>query len=87
MNRNDAINHLRAHPDSAVFFRARDATLSHWRDHSAWLDDDGDLVQSHPTGPGTTAAPDDVEYLVRGAEWHAEQALIAARNDAERDAP
>ena len=43
----------------------KDAT-GNWAEwHTCWLDDEGDLVRSHPTEPvGTIAAPEDGVYYV-----------------------
>lgn len=57
---------LKANPAAIAEYATRDAT-GEWREHHAvWLDEDGDLVQAHPTDPGRgpIAAPERARYSV-----------------------
>lgn len=58
---------LRAHPVAAAEYATQDATGQWWDHHPVWLDEDGDLVQPHPTGDrGPIAAPTSAPYSVYG---------------------
>lgn len=65
MTHQEARRYLQRNPDTTLELVTKDATLTHFVRHLVWLDEDGDLVQSHPTSdlPGAVcAAPIDGEY-------------------------
>ena len=65
MTRDQAIAHLLANPSDRVEYSHRDATLSHWITVRCRIDNDGDLVQAHPTDCARVCtAPSGVEYRI-----------------------
>jgi len=65
MTKAEAIATLKANPLTWVFLTTRDATGAFFENRLVWLDDAGDLVQSHPTdSSGTCAAPESADYCL-----------------------
>lgn len=65
MTYQQAQQHLHRNPGTTLDLVTKDATGSHYVRYPVWLDEDGDMVQMHPTNSkagSTCAAPRDGVY-------------------------
>jgi hypothetical protein len=65
MTKSEAIELLKKDAKASVFFMTRPGPGFPFERYDVWLDEDGELVQCHPTEPGrrTCSAPE-TEYRV-----------------------
>lgn len=65
ISRLQALQILRSDPRSRVYYTTRDATGQRYQEVPVYLDEDGDLCQSHPTDAGRRCSvPENVQLRV-----------------------